>query len=606
MTVCPRSLADLVECDLNLQVLNPVQRFQAHALRKSLTKKLVTGRSPRADLNAIEKFLSMNERCKNFELRVESSWDEELVGTFKRVLYDFFYPRGMPLIEASSISAKARTGPGAAVDAQGTSFYEKMFSSKLSYTRRYILDLYKIHTKSHPIFFSARKGSERIHGYSIVDYSRLTTVPKENDIDRVICIEPSLNMYFQLGLGAILEDRLNEFFGIDLTSQPDWNRKLARLGSLTGSHATIDLSSASDCISLQLCRQVLPKSVFDWFSILRAPFALLPSGDKVELHMMSTMGNGFTFPLQTILFAAMVRAVQECYGKSFSRFTVESGGRAVSQLLSLFDSLRGDVPESHHDRQVHICHNHEQPVVQPLEGFLPHVSGVFGDDIVCGRIYFRRVTHLLRLLGFTPNPNKTFNEGPFRESCGSDWLNGHQTRGVYIKDLSTTQGRFIAINALNRWSAETGILLYNTIQYLKRSVPNILVPYGEGDYAGIKVPSSLLCGSGASVSYRCFEPVPLQFSTGLGPLRRRNLTHNPHGLWISFLRGEIRSGKLTVRRSGKVRYRYARKLTPNWDRHVCVGDSSIRPDEIYLLIRSSLATLHGWSRWKSVTEANVS
>lgn len=568
MAVCPRSLADLVECDLNTIPLTGWRRHAGQALLKSITKKLVTDRHESARAKALSLFLESNNKCSSFVLRVDSSWDEELVGTFKRVLYDFFYPRGMPLISELGIFDRCRTGPGLSVGTQHTTFYGKLFSSPLTATRRYIVDLYRSYSKYTPSLYAARKGSERVHGYTYVDCSRLTTVPKQNDIDRVICIEPSLNMYFQLGLGGLLEERLRGFFGIDLALQPDRNRELARQGALYGTFSTIDLKSASDSISMELCRRVLPKDVLDWFTVFRSPACELPDGSQVPLQMMSTMGNGFTFPLQTLLFAAMVKAV-----------AIESGG------LTSIRNPSGNVKDPS----------------SKLGNW-----GVFGDDIIVETKLFPRLRHLLHILGFTPNLDKSFSEGPFRESCGADWYEGQPVRGVYIKDLSTVQSRFTAINSLNDWTAKTGIPLPNTVRYLLESVPYLPVPFNESGDAGVRVPSSHFGGLGrAPVSYRCFSPEPLRLSARVGPLLRRKVTYNSQGLYLAFLRGEIRADTFVVRRSGNSMYRYKRKMTPNWDRSLLVGEDQLLSFPWPKNRENWYLPSPEWQRWKTAVETNI-
>ena len=376
-------------------------------------------------------------------------------------------------------------------------------------------------------------------------------------------LEPSLNMYFQLGSAAVLERRLRAHFGVDLAIQPDYNRELARRGSLDGSYSTIDLSSASDCISLKLLADCLPREAYLHFLRLRSPKLLMKNGEKIELHMCSTMGNGFTFPLQTILFASIVRAVM-----------IETDG-----LWAIRDPSRSRLGN----------------------------WGVFGDDIVVHKKYARRVLHLLDILGFQPNPNKTFSEGPFRESCGFDWYLGQQTRGAYLKALDTTQARFTAVNILNRWSARSGVPLVNTISYLLEGCPKILVPFDEQDDAGVKVPSSFVGGSLRRVyHYKRFVPIVNSLDIGESNLRRRGVTVNTYGLYISFLRGEVRGGAI-AQRSAVTRYRLRAALTPNWDRCFMVNGSvpfSARGCNAPLP-RVTEAVRSEWLRWKTAVETNL-
>lgn len=527
MNVDSRYLHQLVEADLSeFCSLEAVDQQKASSLLQSLTKKLVTSRESGAELAAIEKFLHYNKKCRDYSLLVESSWDEELIGTVKSVLYEFFFPSSDESVVDEAILDHIRIGPGAAYLAMGCSLYEKNYSSPISYTRPWLLSAYKRIVRRDPTERAALDGSARVLGYRQVDCSRLTTVPKENAIDRVICIEPSLNIQFQLGLAHLLERRLKSYFGIDLAVQQDRNRELARQGSLYDTFATIDLKSASDCISLRLVETLFPREVVGWLKLLRSPATLLPSGEKVELHMLSNMGNGFTFPLQTILFAAMVKAVYTCYGRPLR-------------------NPRGDPRATDSSRVGN--------------------WGVFGDDIIVEKFCFNRLIHLLHLFGFEPNLKKTFHEGPFRESCGSDWFLGHQVRGVYLQDVSTVQGRFICLNQLTTWTARTGIALPRATAYLVQSVPWRPVPLSEMDDSGIRLPRGIV-GVGPEAIYLAFRPATDRTSVERVAMKRAGLVYNSSGLYISFRYGEIRADHITRRaKARRMRYRLRRSSTFNWD-----------------------------------------
>jgi len=260
-------------------------------------------------------------------------------------------------------------------------------------------------------------------------------------------------MYYQLGFGRILEQRLLHW-GINLRTQPKLNRELAYQGSISGEYSTIDLSSASDSLSVGVLRQILPPQFMRWLMLLRTPSVELPSGDKLRLNMISTMGNGFTFPLETTIFSAVVRAVIK---------------------------VSGDKPTA-------------------------GTWSVFGDDIILRTKYTPDCLRLLDLLGFTVNSSKTFVEGPFRESCGRDYYRGVDVRGVYIKSLKSPQDRYVAINKLNDWTATTGISLPSAVQYLLKSVKRALVSPFEGLDAGIQVPISCLTKAYAGLTVVSITP----------------------------------------------------------------------------------------------------
>jgi hypothetical protein len=210
-----------------------------------------------------------------------------------------------------------------------------------------------------------------------VDDGSLTFVPKNAKTHRPIIVEPILNGLFQLGVGSYLKDRL-ALSGLDLRDQ-DVNRKLARKGSIDGSLATIDLSSASDTISWGLIADLVP---FEWLEFLgqfrTGTFSY--DGCSYSLEKFSSMGNGFTFELESLVFWALALATTARVG--------------------------GDVS----------------------------LVGTFGDDIIVPSEAAPLLFEVLDASGFWVNPEKSFWHGPFRESCGADWLRGEDVRPFYFKE----------------------------------------------------------------------------------------------------------------------------------------------------------------------------
>jgi hypothetical protein len=228
--------------------------------------------------------------------------------------------------------------------------------------------------------------------FRLVESSRATTVPKSFEIDRMIAIEPTANMYLQLGLMEIFYDRLRSF-GIDVTRQPDRHKYLARKGSIDGSLATIDFSSASDCVSIELLRYLLPKKWFHLVERLRCPSMSL-NGRDVKLEMISTMGNATTFPLETLVFYTL--------------------GCACIQLARY---PRGTLPELDPRRRVY------------------DLISVFGDDCILPTEHAVDFIRLTEGVGFIVNKEKSFYDYQpgFRESCGGDFLHGCDVRPFFIE-----------------------------------------------------------------------------------------------------------------------------------------------------------------------------
>jgi hypothetical protein len=236
------------------------------------------------------------------------------------------------------------------------------------------------------------------------------------------------------------------------------------------------------------------------------------------------MGCGFTFPLQTIIFAAISKACQNIFGMQGSESLV----------------------------------------------------AVFGDDIVCPSWAHDYVIKYLRFFGFTPNVQKTFSIGAFRESCGADWFYGQPVRPVFIKKLDSPQDRVVAINALNEWTAYTGIPLRETVTVLWKSLPRRFrnrIPREGAKDAGIRVPLSMSDTKNDHNGSRRFiswEPVRVgvRFSDEAairegGHPAIRYLRYNPEGLFLSCIAGEVKGMFLALRHKRK-KYRAKRRVSPNW------------------------------------------
>jgi hypothetical protein len=535
-----RALYDALRRDLTgpLASVAEDQSEAAAALVKSLLKKFGDDSPETADKAAFDKFTSVNERCERFRFGAMQEWEWMIVGEVREYLYRFFHPTSVgSILDWESVFENARPGPGSSIGARGEDFYTKHFDSTLTYTHRarYLVPLYQRCLSGSPSWKSAEILRQSIYGFREVEGSKMSTVPKNADISRTICTEPSLNMFFQLGVGGVMTSRLREW-GLDIGSTPvsvpqaDLNRRLAREGSIHGTFGTIDLSSASDSLSLEMLRFMLPQDVFLRLWCLRCDSTEIPGKGKTELHMLSTMGNGYTFPLQTVLFTCVVLAVYKC------------------MQITARKSLNGS----------------------------DDTWAVFGDDIIVRREAYDMVCRILELLGFEVNREKSFNEGPFRESCGTDWYAGVDIRGVYCKSLVSVGARFSLINRLLRWSARHGILLRETIKYLLQTVPVVKVPLLEGDDCGVKVPfadSGYKESKGmlAYVKYAKHGP-RLKYDVitdkllvpPKSKLRRRLVNH--YGLVVAMLQGSFCDGTISLRaRPGDEKYHRCRAKVHYWD-----------------------------------------
>jgi hypothetical protein len=220
-------------------------------------------------------------------------------------------------------------------------------------------------------------GEEGLGKVKIVPGNRVVTVPKNYKTDRSIAIEPDMNIYVQKGIGSLMRNRLAGI-GCNLNDQTR-NQRLAQMGSFAGRLATIDLSMASDTISRAVVESLIRP---DWLEALgqcRSPFGVLPSGEKIFYQKFSSMGNGFTFELETLIFLSLAYAWAQLHGEEVSRISV------------------------------------------------------YGDDIIVPSTMAEPFCGLLAFLGFRPNEKKSYWMGPFRESCGKHYYSGYDITPFYVK-----------------------------------------------------------------------------------------------------------------------------------------------------------------------------
>lgn len=241
-----------------------------------------------------------------------------------------------------------------------------------------------------------------LSNFNIVNGSRATTVPKQFDARRMIAIEPTGNMFLQQGLMHIMYRRLAEV-GLDVKTLPDRHKDLAFWSSVSGHLATLDLSNASDTVSLELVRYLFSPKWFYWLNATRSPTMLI-NDEEVSLAAYATMGNATTFPVETLVFWAI-----SCSCVMFSRYKKHYGVRPW-KLASVLTS--------HEDRAA---------------------VSVFGDDIILPTSAVPDVLYCLGQLGFSINSKKSFyDEGlSFRESCGGDFYHGRDVRPWFIRGPTT-------------------------------------------------------------------------------------------------------------------------------------------------------------------------
>lgn len=241
------------------------------------------------------------------------------------------------------------------------------------------------------------------------DVSELLFAPKDVTKSRSICKEPNSFMWAQQAVCASLVTAFKEGHMAKISNLADQsiNRKLALYGSYTTEIDTIDLSSASDSVSVQLVREIMPANVLHDLLATRTSKVRLPDGEVVSVRKFAPMGSAVCFPTQCLVFASVVilSALQESEGFAIgdTRTVLASNWSNFDQVL---DTLFAERPGYYKGR-----------TYQPF--------AVYGDDIAVDTRLTTRVVHLLTVLGFEVNSSKSFTAGQaFRESCGGYYWNG--------------------------------------------------------------------------------------------------------------------------------------------------------------------------------------
>lgn len=203
----------------------------------------------------------------------------------------------------------------------------------------------------------------------------LATVPKDSKTDRMIAVEPHINMYVQKGVGSLFR-RLLRKWRVNLNDQSK-NQKMAMQGSVDGRFSTLDLRAASDTICTEVVRTLLPSPWVQFLDTLRS-HRFERNGEFHTYQKHSSMGNGYTFELESLIFSSLILGVYQTLG------------------------IKAD-------------------------------WSCYGDDIIVVPEAVPLLIETLSFCGFTINPDKSFTTSPFRESCGADGFNGDDVTPFYFK-----------------------------------------------------------------------------------------------------------------------------------------------------------------------------
>jgi hypothetical protein len=260
------------------------------------------------------------------------------------------------------------------------------------------------------------------------DTNRVERVPKNWKTDRTIACEPEGALPFQLAFDTYGKRRLSKF-GINLRNQFA-NQELARLASLCDDFVTVDGENASSTISFNTVAWLFPGDWFRYLCRFRSKRFTGCFGDG-KYQMFSSMGNGATFVIETLIFAAA------CYAVGSKDFLV------------------------------------------------------YGDDVIIEKEFYSEYCKLTAFLGLKINHSKTFAEGPFRESCGLDsWL-GIDVTPVYIRGVDKRKASLSHLVNTMCGIASPGGALANYLHELVLDNKLAIVPFNESTTSGVWIDPDL-------------------------------------------------------------------------------------------------------------------
>jgi len=269
---------------------------------------------------------------------------------------------------------------------------------------------------------------------------RVVSVSKTLKAPRIIAIEPVHTQYAQQALLDVFvrsiqaDDNARVFLDF---SSAEPNRSMARYGSSQGHLATLDLSEASDRVSLRLVGAMFDR--FPWIreALLasRSMAAEVPGHGVIPLAKFASMGSSTCFPVESFVFATIaLMGFAESHG---TRLTPALVREAVGQVR------------------------------------------VYGDDIIVPVHSVPSVIGMLEAFGLKVNTDKSFWTGRFRESCGGDYYDGHdvsivKVRAVFPRNRGDAE-EIVSTIALRNLLWEEGY--WDSVSFIDRMIMKLGLPY---------------------------------------------------------------------------------------------------------------------------------
>lgn len=390
-------------------------------------------------------FLTLNQKLKRDQRQEKPRW---LILAVKEVISDVLSGFNYEMVEDHP-NTPCTTG----YFSTGASAYmSKCKADKISHWSHpyYLSNWYPMESRdqvplepiSHRGYFDPRS-NHSINNNVVKNYytAECQLVPKSYKSARLIAKEHPTRQWYMQAVRAELENTIarNGYSKyLDFHDQ-ETNRFQAYASSCDGTMATVDLSSASDSISVSLVRDVFPARLVKLIDKYRSyTFEL---NGKVHITQMAfTSGSALTFPIETILFYSIAKVATEFCG-------VDSPAYA------------------------------------------------YGDDTLVHTSVYETYCDFLAMLGFTVNMDKSFSTGAYRESCGVEYDDGIDCHTTYFprkplkRDLGSVESIRMVHNSLYI-ALQSPEILHVTIDLLRlcgltEYTMSTIDQYYEGDIVDI-------------------------------------------------------------------------------------------------------------------------
>jgi len=288
---------------------------------------------------------------------------------------------------------------------------------------------------------------------------RVVFVPKTMKTPRVIAIEPSYVQFAQQSVMDYLVARLETHRltaeSVHFTDQ-SVNKQGAKHASINKRRATLDLSEASDRVSLALVERVFARSpILPYLLGTRSVHATLDNGKtSYLLRKFASMGSATCFPVEAMVFYALIQRALHVH------YRVPVTSRSIRRF----------------SRQIE----------------------VYGDDLIVPTETRGIVAETLEAFGLLVNKKKSFSAGDFRESCGGDYFKGYDVTPVYLRYMIPHPGDPVDVPVIISLSKTSDLLykrgLWRTAQAMRDRIETLV---------GTKVPRTYIPGEGLTFfSYR--------------------------------------------------------------------------------------------------------